>query len=286
MKTKTYYIKVLGKGIVPYELKYTHRGPLLDTDIIMHTQELFIGKNPLTEKYGHFSLNWAYNFPGESMTDYMLEVMTAKSIPALKASVRDKIKKYVGVGMNVHYADRDGNIGFHGLSATPKRNNSFPHVGQRVMDGTTTQHDWLGEVVDFTDLPFIINPEKGYIHSSNNRIVPENSKTDIGAGVTNSIRNLRIEELLSNRIKSENYFNVVEQAHLQLDAVDVSARLMTPLIVQIGERYLEKHGENKDVRDSVELLKKFGHYSMSKKEFISTGDFQLTSAAATMYATW
>jgi|TARA_B110000285_G_C15065356_1_gene584778 acyl-homoserine lactone acylase PvdQ len=64
------------------------------------------------------------------------------------------------------------------------------------MDGTSSQHDWLGEVVDFKELPFIVNPEKGYIHSSNNRWVPENSKTDIGAGVTNSIRNLRIEEII------------------------------------------------------------------------------------------
>jgi hypothetical protein len=48
---------------------------------------LFIGKNPLTEKYGQFSLAWAYNYPGENMIDYMEEVMKAESIPALKTSV-------------------------------------------------------------------------------------------------------------------------------------------------------------------------------------------------------
>jgi penicillin amidase len=75
------------------------------------------------------------------------------------------------------------------------RNNSYPHLGSRVLDGTKSDHDWL-DIVDFKDLPFVINPEKGYISNSNNRIVPENSKHDIGAGVTNSIRNLRIDEII------------------------------------------------------------------------------------------
>lgn len=216
---------------------------------------MFIGKNPLPEKYGQFSLGWAYNFPGESMTTYIMEVMMAKSIPDLKASVQEKIPKFIGMGMNLHYADRDGNIGFHGLSATPLRNNSYPHVGQRVLDGTSTQHDWLGDVLDFTDLPFVVNPEIGYIHSSNNRIVTENSKTDVGAGVTNSIRNLRIEEIIKTKIDKGHKFVPEEMAKMQLDAVDISARKMTSSIVEIAKKYQKKHGKNKEVDAALNFLR-------------------------------
>jgi len=42
---------------------------------------------------------------------------------------------------------------------------------------------------------------------------------------------------------------------MQLDSVDVSARIITPLIVKIGERYLKAHGSNKDVEASLQFLK-------------------------------
>ena len=120
---------MLGKGPITHEVKFTHRGPILDSDLVKNTQDLFIGKCPLTEKYGQFSLAWAYNYPGDNMIDYMIELMKAESIPAFKTSIQSKISKYVSMGINFHLADRDGNIGFHGLSATPLRKNSYPHVG-------------------------------------------------------------------------------------------------------------------------------------------------------------
>lgn len=61
---------------------------------------------------------------------------------------------------------------------------------------------------------------------------------------------------------------------MQLDSVDVSARIMTPLIVKVGERYLKAHGSNKDVEASLQFLKQFD------------GDFSLESVPATIYATW
>ena len=63
------------------------------------------------------------------------------------------------------------------------------------MDGTTTHHDWLG-LTPITEMPRVINPKKGYIVSANNRVVPDNSKSDIGATITSTARSQRITELI------------------------------------------------------------------------------------------
>ena len=42
--TLRHKIKVLGSSEVDFELKFTHRGPILESSILKHTQELFSNK--------------------------------------------------------------------------------------------------------------------------------------------------------------------------------------------------------------------------------------------------
>ena len=48
----------------------------------------------------------------------------------------------------------------------------------------------------FEQLPFVINPEKGYLVTANNRIVPDSAKLDIGASVTGTARARRLTEMV------------------------------------------------------------------------------------------
>ena len=50
------------------------------------------------------------------------------------------------------------------------------------------------------DLPFAMNPKKGYFLSANNRIIPDHSKHDIGAEAISTTRGLRIRELIEEGI--------------------------------------------------------------------------------------
>jgi len=70
-----------------------------------------------------------------------------------------------------------------------------------IIDGSTSFHDWEG-TVGTEELPFAVNPKKGYFVSANNRIVPENSKTDIGAESISTTRALRLRELIEEGLKS------------------------------------------------------------------------------------
>ena len=96
-------------------------------------------------------------------------------------------------------ADIDGNIGYMLLSSSPKRKNHYPYLGCRISDGSISDHDWTG-IVDINQLPFILNPAKGYFLAANQRVVPENSKYDIGASMVNTGRAIRIQEMIEYAI--------------------------------------------------------------------------------------
>ena len=51
-------------------------------------------------------------------------------------------------------ADKVGNIGFITLSTLPIRKDETPYIGTRVLDGRTSEHDWVpNKVVPMGDLP-------------------------------------------------------------------------------------------------------------------------------------
>ena len=76
-----------------------------------------------------------------------------------------------------------------------------------IIDGSTTKHEWVGRL-QVKDLPFAMNPKKGYFLSANNRIVPDHSKFDVGAESISNTRGLRIRELLEEGIKGGKKFEV------------------------------------------------------------------------------
>lgn len=67
------------------------------------------------------------------------------------------------------YADVDGNIGYQTTGRTPIR--AEGHTGLVPVEGWTSETEWLG-YVPFEDLPYLYNPERGYIVTANNAPVP------------------------------------------------------------------------------------------------------------------
>jgi len=63
------------------------------------------------------------------------------------------------------------------------------------LDGTISTYDWQ-DIIDVDLLPFMLNPSKGYFVTANNRVIPENSKYDIGATAPSSGRAQRLKELI------------------------------------------------------------------------------------------
>ena len=170
---------------------------MLESFILRNTQELFSNRQPLEDTSGVFSFVWGSAGAGESTVALLDSVTYCKNLFEFHESLRTKGgESWISLGINIVASDIEGNIGYWMLSASPIRRNDYPYLGSSVLDGTSTVHDWEG-IAKIKDMPYYINPESGYFHTSNSRNVPEHSKFEYGAGVTNSIRNLRIEEILS-----------------------------------------------------------------------------------------
>lgn len=113
----------------------------------------------------------------------------------------DKIGEdgYFGVSMNFIMADTAGNIGYMMLLPTIKRKDPTPFIGCRVLDGTVSTYDWEGPL-PLSANPRSLNPKRGFIATANNRQVPDNVISDIGAGNVETPRAVRINEFFNERI--------------------------------------------------------------------------------------
>lgn len=190
LRSVKHTIKVKDQDPVEYEVKYTHRGPLMTASVIKNAQVLFGSQIPLSEQAGTFSLAWAGHVPGESLLSGLEYMTKSKDLPSFIEQIKG-LGTYLSVPQNIVLADTSGNIGYMLLSSSPKRRNEYPYLGCRVLDGTTSDHDWEG-IVGIDHLPIVLNPAKGYYMTANHRIVPENSKFDIGASMISTGRSLRI----------------------------------------------------------------------------------------------
>lgn len=90
-----------------------------------------------------------------------------------------------------------GDIGYQATGVFPKRTHA---VIQGVYAKKATKHEnmWQG-ILTSDDLPSIVNPEKGYIVNTNNRVVSHRSRHN-GSGLSHAFafnhRAVRISELL------------------------------------------------------------------------------------------
>ena len=99
----------------------------------------------------------------------------------------DSFDVYASIPQNSVFAFSNGDIGYLLANNMPIRKNGNPYAGCKVLDGTNSDNDWVGWVKP-RDLPRVINPKKGFIVTANNRQMPDNVYSDIGATITSTIR--------------------------------------------------------------------------------------------------
>ena len=88
-------------------------------------------------------------------------------------------------------------------------------------------------MVPFAELPFVINPKKGYFVTANNRVFPETAKYDLGASMTATARSKRIDEMMRDAIKSGKKMTATDMIAMQQDVMDIHARRTAPKIYDV-----------------------------------------------------
>ena len=82
-------IKVKGAEPLVYEVKFTHRGPLMEPELIYGAGVLFGGTMP-EAKYKHFySHMWGGMFPGESLIEIILDISSGMGVKDLMLKYSD-----------------------------------------------------------------------------------------------------------------------------------------------------------------------------------------------------
>jgi penicillin amidase len=167
------------------EVVITRHGPLID-----QLPPLAARKSPPSE-YA-VSLRWSGHDVGHTHRA-ALKMDRSKNAEEFVAALAD----WSAPSMNVVWADRAGNIGYHLTGQIPIRKSG---VGAAPVPGWSGEHEWTG-FIPHAELPHVQNPEAHFLASANNRIAGDGYPHFLGAETMNGFRARRIVELLQQKEK-------------------------------------------------------------------------------------
>lgn len=142
---------------------------------------------------------------------------------------REALKLWTVPAQNFVYADVDGNIGYQLPGRIPVRAKGD---GLLPVPGWMGEYEWVGEI-PFEELPSSFNPERGYVITANNRIIPDGYKHFIAAEWDPGFRAQRIETMLTAQPKVSP--EVVADMQLDTTSLPAQAILRSLRGVQVTE---------------------------------------------------
>ncbi len=217
---------------VTIQVRETHLGPIInDNELDENGQPMgFNNENPL-------AFRWTAYEPGT-----VFEAVMRLNRASNWEEFREALRYWDTPAQNVIYADVEGNIGYQTPGNVPIRANG--HTGVLPVDGTTDAYEWLG-YVPFDELPRIFNPERGYIATANQALVPPEYYEQLAENLADQFgedanyvfdlywdygyRGERIVELL----EAEDAHTIATMQAIQGDNKIISAEELLPLIADI-----------------------------------------------------
>lgn len=168
-ENKRRIIRVKGRGEQVVVIRDTPFGAVHEEDGMLLAQQSLL-RQPSTTLQAFYGMNTAVDL------ESFLRALRQFSSPA----------------QNVVFADVDGNIGYYPTGRIPRR-----AVGDGALPTTvdSRQQLWQGFWPE-EQKPMLLNPERGYIATANNPVLPDTEQPIFSASWTPSFRAMRIEEML------------------------------------------------------------------------------------------
>lgn len=164
-------------------------------------------------------------------------------------------------GLNLLYADKEGNIGHQVAGMIPKRAQGVGILPIRA----SSDNSWLG-YHDFDSLPSTYNPPKGYIVNANERI-EHPPQMSISHEWAPQARHQRITRILENLIEEKADITVDDMREIQSDSKDLTALVLLPFMQRV-------QGETTQERNAISVIKSWD------------GRFHPDSVGATIFSFW
>jgi penicillin amidase len=162
-------IKVKDQGLVEFTVRSTSLGPIIN-DLLKeepkkgskgvsneHTDEVL----DVTESSEQLVFYWVFTDPKNDVVSMMHSVMEANDLLTMERAVAP----HMSPGLNILYADRDNNMAMWAAGRFIKRHPG--QTGKTIINGSAPNSIPMG-VYPFSENPKLINPESGYIFSTNN----------------------------------------------------------------------------------------------------------------------
>jgi penicillin G amidase len=196
--------KIKGGRVDSMVFRYTHRGPIIS------------GLKSI--KNASLSMRWTAFDNSEE-----LAVFSNLNRAGGWNDFRSALSSLRSLGLNVAYADIDGNIGLNIAAGIPIRKGN----GSLIRNGETDEYDWKG-YIPFEQLPSRFNPEKGYVSSANQRTVPEGYPYYISSDFCMPYRINRIRQMLDEK----EIMGIEDFKRMVLDQHSDYAALVVPFILK------------------------------------------------------
>ena len=185
-------------------VRSTHHGPII-TDI----------HGSLKNSKKQISMTWSGHFMSDELPT-LIKMATIKNWDDFS----DAVKTFSVPGQNIIYADINGNIGWRPAVKIPIRKNAknlLPRPGE------DSAYDWNG-FVPFNEMPFLLNPKKGFIATANNKTIDDSFPYYISNQWASPSRIKRIEEMLKDKTSTNlDYMQEIQmdqKSHLALEIVN------------------------------------------------------------------
>lgn len=196
---------------IDYEVVITRHGPIVSE---------FAGKSG-----GHtvLSLKWTALEPTTEL-EAILEINKASNWEEFEKG----LEKFHVPAQNFVFAAKDGTIAYKANGKIPIYEN--PEDALLPMEGWKKENE-LNDYIPFAELPKVINPEKGYIATANNKIAGESYPYHLSHIWAQPYRYDRIAEVL----ESKDQLTLEDMRELQLNKTNLQAREFLPHFLSVLE---------------------------------------------------
>jgi penicillin amidase len=217
---------VLGRAPESLTVRVTRHGPLIHDPLVYEdaamliSETVTIGDVTLGPEYG-LALRWTALQPG-TLFESVLALNRAQTFDQF----RDALRLWDVPSQNFVYADVDGNIGYQMPGRVPIRTG---YDGTLPVPGWDGQQTWTG-FVPFDDLPYQLNPARGYVITANQPVVAGPTPYAItGNAADMGYRGARITAL----IEADPLLSVDDVARIQADNYNSNAEVMLPYVLAL-----------------------------------------------------
>jgi penicillin amidase len=227
VKKRKETLKVKGASDIEFDVELTSLGPVIN-EVLKVT-----GSDPI-------ALYWVYTMPENKPMSTIFNMYRAESMQALE----DAMSEHWAPGLNLLYADAEGNIAqwaFGRYIKRPTGNN-----GLVMVDGTKAELLPQG-VYPFEHNPRIINPQSGYLFSTNHAFPNSQPETEHLGYYSPVYRAIWADEQLA---EGDNW-NIEKMQQLQIE----SANKRSTLTIAVLDKVLDVQGLSELEKQQWESLK-------------------------------